>query len=69
MSINEALKRMKENPGLKMWQPHHYRDWEYNYYDEVSDKYLIETGEVWNIQLSRSCEELEGYEDYNEGKR
>jgi len=63
MCITDALERMKNNPGLKMTMPNHYRSWEYNYYDENCKTYLTELGEVWDIGLSMSYNELDGYED------
>ena len=64
MTIDEAIKRMKENPGLKMTMPDHYRSWEYNYFD--GNCLVTESGEVWDTGLSRRCNELDGYEDFKE---
>jgi hypothetical protein len=69
MNVGGALIRMKNNPGLKMCMPMHYRSWQYNYYDKDKDMYCIENGEEWNINLSLAYEEFNGYEDYNEDKR
>ena len=69
MNMQEALDKMKANPGMKMWKPRHYRDWEYNYYDDKSNNYFTETGEEWDIGLSKLTDGYEGYEDYKEGKR
>jgi hypothetical protein len=68
MDIEAAQKRMKENPGLKMTMPQHYRYFQYNYFDEKSQKFLTETGEVWDIQLSKYYNEYDGYEDFKETK-
>lgn len=46
MTIEQALSRMKENPGLKMCMPHHYKSWQYNYYDAEKQQFCIETGET-----------------------
>jgi len=66
MNIDEAIKKMEENPGLKMTMPNHYRSWEYNYYDKKSNKFLTETKEEWDINLSKSYDELEGYSEFTE---
>lgn len=63
MTIDESIARMKANPFLKMTMPHHYRSYEYNYYDDTKGKFLTESGVEWNIALSRSYNELDGYED------
>lgn len=64
MNIEKALERMKANPSLKMTMPHHYRSYEYNYFDEKSGKFLLENGQEWDIALSRQCNEIDGWEDY-----
>ena len=46
MSLSEAIRRMEENPGLKMCMPRHYRSWQYNYYDKKKGYHCIETGEM-----------------------
>ena len=65
MTLSEAIRRMEENPGLKMCMPRHYRSWQYNYYDKKKGYHCIETGEMWDIGLSFGCNEIDGYEDYN----
>ena len=46
MTLSEAIRRMEENPGLKMCMPRHYRSWQYNYYDKKKGYHCIETGEM-----------------------
>ena len=62
MNIDDAIAYMKAHPDIKVTMPTHYRSYEYNYYDSVSDKFLTEYGREWNIAISRSCNELHGYE-------
>ena len=62
-SLDEALVRMKENPGLKMTMPNHYRSWQYNYYDAKKKEYLTEDGAIWDIALSMDYNELYEYAD------
>lgn len=62
MTINEAIDRMKANPMLKMTMPRHYKSHEYNYWD--GNDFFTESGTVWNITLSRQCNEIDGWEDY-----
>ena len=68
MTIDEAIKRMKDNPGLKMTMPDHYRSWQYNYFDEKSKCLVTESGEIWDTGLSRYYNELDGYDDFKERK-
>jgi hypothetical protein len=65
MVISEAIKYMKENPFVKVTMPQHYKSWQYNYYDDKQDKILIENGkDEWDIELSKSYNEMDGYELY-----
>ena len=67
-SIDEAISRMKETPGLKMTMPSHYRSYEYNYYDAEKKELLTESGVVWDVERSRNSNELTRYADYKENK-
>lgn len=64
LTIDQALERMKQFPGLRMYMAGHYRSWEYNYWDEETKRFLTENGSVWDINASRQCNELTGYRDW-----
>ena len=69
MTLGEVLTFMKENPNVKIWMPKHYRDWEYNYYDKKTNRYLTDSGKEWDIDLSIHYNEIDNYALYNNGER
>jgi hypothetical protein len=68
MSIDQAIYHMGENRGLKMTMANHWRSREYVFCDS-NGVFVTETGEVWDIGLSRAYNEIDGYSDWRDASK